>query len=253
MTELALNWSIVGLPLLAGLLVASTHVPLGREVLRRGIIFIDLALAQIAGLGVIGAQRFGFAEQPWALQAAAGLTALLGAWALYACERRFGRNLEAVIGSAFILAASGALLLLAGHPHGAEHLTEILSGQLLWVSGAALWPTLVLYVAVLGLWFGSYRHSRLGFYLLFALSVTASVQLVGIYLVFATLILPALATRNLDEGPALAAGWLLAVCGYAGGLAWSLQTDLPAGPLVVWTLAAAAVVVGVVGSRRQRR
>lgn len=246
-----LDWSIVGAPLLAGLLVAATHVPLGREVLRRGIIFIDLAVAQIAGLGVIAAQRFGLADHDWALQLAAGLTAVFGALALYACERRFGRSLEAVIGSAFILAASGGLLLLADHPQGAEHMKDILAGQLLWVSTAQLWPTLVLYVIVLALWFGPARHSRIGFYLLFALAVTASVQLVGVYLVFASLILPALATRKLGTAPALTLGWLIAACGYAGGLLWSLHSDLPAGPLVVWTLAIAALLVGSVANRRR--
>ncbi len=247
-----LSWSVIGLPLLAGLLVASTHVPLGREVLRRGIIFIDLAVAQIAGLGVIAADQFGIAQQPWAVQLAAGATALVGALALYAAERRFDNSLEALIGSAFILAASGALLLLAGNPHGAEHMKDILSGQLLWVSVGQLWPTLLLYLLVLALWFGPARRTRIGFYLLFAVAVTASVQLVGVYLVFATLILPALATRSLSTAPGLGAGWLIAGCGYGGGLLLSLHTDLPSGPLVVWTLAGMALLSGALLGRRGR-
>lgn len=253
MDDLSLHWSVIGAPLLAGLLVASTHIPLGREVLRRGIIFIDLAVAQIAGLGVIAAHQFGMADQPWALQLAAGVTAVLGALVLYAGEQRFDRSLEALIGSAFVLAASGALLLLAGNPHGAEHMKDILSGQLLWVTGTQLWPTLLLYILVLALWFGPAHRTRIGFYLLFALAVTASVQLVGVYLVFATLILPALATRGLGAAPALGVGWLIAACGYAGGLVASLRTDLPAGPLVVWTLAGTALVFGGALTRHRHR
>ena len=247
------DWSVIGVPLLAGLLVASTHVPLGREVLRRGIIFIDLAVAQIAGLGVIAAHQLDLAHESWALQLAAGLTALAGALLLYGFERRLGNALEALIGSTFVLAASGALLLLAGNPQGAEHMTEILSGQLLWVSAAQLWPTLVLYAVVLLFWFGPARGTRLGFYLLFALAVTASVQLVGVYLVFATLILPALATRRFAAAPALGLGWLVAGCGYGIGLVLSLHTDLPAGPLVVWTLAVTAWLTGAIGALVQRR
>lgn len=249
MSSTAWDWALLGPPLLAGLLVASTHVPLGREVLRRGIIFIDLAVAQIAGLGVIVAQQLGFGGHGWALQLAAGLTAVLGALLLYGAERRFGSAQEALIGSTFVLAATGGLLLLAGDPHGADHMADLLSGQLLWVTTPQLWPTLALSVGVLVLWFGPARHSRLGFYLLFAVTVTASVQLVGVYLVFATLILPALATRRLQAGAALVAGWMLATLGYGLGLWLSVRTDLPAGPLVVWALAAAALVVGALAQR----
>lgn len=250
MSEAWWDWSLMGPPLLAGLLVAATHVPLGREVLRRGIIFIDLAVAQIAGLGVIAAQQLGIGDRPWALQLAAGLTAVTGALLLYAGERRFGSAQEALIGSSFVLAATGTMLLLAGNPQGAAHMADILSGQLLWVTTAQLWPTLLVTVAILALWFGPGRRSRLGFYLLFALTVTASVQLVGVYLVFATLILPALATRRLRDAPSLGIGWLLAAGGYGLGLWLSLHTDLPAGPLVVWTLAAMALITGSIARRR---
>ncbi|WP_419600989.1 metal ABC transporter permease, partial [Thiolapillus sp.] len=133
------DWSIVAPPFVAGLLVLSTHVLLGREVLKRGIIFIDLAIAQIAVLGVIVAQLAGWSESGWETQVAALLAALSGAMLLYSFEHFWPSQQEALIGISFVLAASGGLLLSANNPHGAEHLQELLTGQLLWVR----WPVFV--------------------------------------------------------------------------------------------------------------
>ena len=118
----ALDWSILGLPLIAGLLVLATHVPLGAQVLDRGIVFIDLAVAQMAGLGVIVADALGLPDRGVAMQAAA-LTAALGGAALLAwTERRAAQQQEALIGVSFVLAACAGILVLAGNPHGGEHL-----------------------------------------------------------------------------------------------------------------------------------
>ena len=95
----ALDPSILGPALVAGLLVLSTHVPLGREVLARGIIFIDLALAQIAGLGVVAAAVLGWETHGWGAQIAAATAALVGAMLLYQCERLVPQHQEAFIGS----------------------------------------------------------------------------------------------------------------------------------------------------------
>src|SRR5690606_10823415 len=84
-----LDWAILGLPFLAGLLVLLTHVPLGMQVLARGIVFIDLAIAQVAGLGVIAAHALGWDAQGWAAQLAAVSAALLGAALLTWTERRW--------------------------------------------------------------------------------------------------------------------------------------------------------------------
>jgi len=113
----------------AGLLVLTTHVPLGRQVLARGIIFIDLAVAQFAGLGVILGDTLGIAQDGWAIQLTAFGAALAGAALLYGCERRRPEILEALIGSSFVVAASLAVLLLAGDPHGGEQLKDLLVGQ----------------------------------------------------------------------------------------------------------------------------
>ena len=233
MTLDAATFGIIWPALLAGLLVTATHVPLGIQVLKRGIVFIDLAVAQIAGLGVIVADRLGFEPQGAAVQIAALGAALAGALALNWTDKRWPEVQEAVIGVTFIVAANAAILLLATNPHGAENLKDLLVGQILWADPARLALIAVLYGAILGLWFGfGERVGRIGFYLLFACAVTASVQLVGVYLVFTTLIVPALATRKLARGR-LAAGYALGALGYAIGLGVSLFSDLPPGPLIV--------------------
>jgi zinc/manganese transport system permease protein len=227
--------------LVAGLLVTATHVPLGMQVLKRGIVFIDLAVAQIAGLGVIVADRFGFAPQGAAVQVAALGAALAGALLLNWSDKRWPEVQEAVIGVSFIVAANAAILLLASNPHGAEHLKDLLVGQILWADPARLAIVGAVYAAILGLWFGlGPRVGRIGFYLLFACAVTASVQLVGVYLVFTTLIVPALATRRLGRAR-LAAAYGLGALGYAAGLAISLVSDLPPGPLIVCVMTALAL------------
>lgn len=253
MTPSALDWDLLGPPLLAGLLVTATHVPLGRLVLARGIIFIDLAVAQIAALGVLAASLGGAPPAGPYTQLAAGAAALLGALWLRLCERWWPDVLEALIGVTFVLAASAGLILVAHNPHGAEHIQDLLAGQILWVVYGQLWPVAVLYAGVLALLWAGRGGARWPFYLAFALAVTASVQLIGVYLVFATLIVPALAVRGLDGPRALAAGYGVGVLGYAGGLWLSSVLDLPAGPLVVWVLALAAVAVrwGVVAARRR--
>ena len=242
--------SIIGPALLAGMLVLITHVPMGREVLRRGIIFIDLAVAQVAGLGVIFADNLHFGSDGWKVQGAAVSAALLGAGLLTWTERRFPEVQEALIGVLFVLAATGSMLLLANNPHGGEQLKDLLVGQILWVSVAALWPVALLYAAVLALWFGlGPRLNRVGFYLLFAVTVTASVQLVGVYLVFASLIVPALATRRLTGVVGLAVALMVGFAGYAVGLSLSAIFDLPSGALIVWTLAACGIAASFVAPR----
>lgn len=217
---------------IAGILVLSTHVPLGKLVLERGIVFIDLAIAQVAGLGVVAADFAGFEPTGWSVQASAALAALAAAAFLVWTERRVPAVQEAIIGVVFVVAASAEILLLSFHPHGAEQLKDLLVGQILWVSAADLIPVAVLYAGLLAVMFlGGIRERRVVFYVVFALAVTASVQLVGIYLVFASLILPALAARRLGIA------YVVGVAGYVVGLAGSLVLDLPTGAAVVCALA----------------
>ena len=245
----ALDLSILLPAFAAGLLVTATHVPLGTQVLGRGIVFIDLAIAQIAGCGVILADRFGFPAQGFAVQVAAFLAALAGALLLTWSEKIWPDVQEAVIGVVFVLGATASLLLLASNPHGSEHLRDLLVGQILWADPAQLGWTAAVYALVLAAWFGfGERLGRIGFYVLFALTVTASVQLVGLYLVFATLIVPPLATRRMPR-LRLPAAWAIGVVGYAAGLVLSTAFDLPTGAVIVWTLVVAGLAWYPFGAR----
>ena len=236
----ALDPGILGPALAAGLLVLATHVPLGIQVLARGIVFIDLAIAQMAGTGVIAAHALGGELNGWEVQGAAAAAALAGAVLLTWSERRWPELQEALIGTLFVLAATAGVLLLAGDVRGGEHLRELLVGQILWVGAGQLLPAALLTAALLAAWFGwGPRLGRLGFYLVFALAVTASVQLVGIYLVFASLIVPALATRGARARRRWA--YAVGVAGYLLGLALAALADLPPGPLVVWAMALSGV------------
>lgn len=224
--------------LLAGMLVLLTHVPLGIAVLKRGIIFADLAVAQIAGLGVIFAGLAGHAEQPFFMQFIAAGSALIGALLLLLIEKHLPEVHEASIGLLFVLAATAGIMLLSHDTHSGEHLKDLLIGQILWVSNTQLIVTAILSAIIFGLWtLYNYKLGSAGFYILFALAVTASVQLVGIYLVFSSLIIPALATHRMQRRRTLAA-FAIGTLGYASGLLLSIWQDLPAGAAIVWCMAA---------------
>jgi len=244
----ALEWGILGPALVAGLLVLATHVPLGTRV-------FDLAIAQIAGLGVIAADALGLPEGGMAVQAAAVTAALAGAALLTWTERKAPAQQEALIGVMFILAACAGILLLAGNPHGGEHLKDLLVGQILWVSTPQLaWlggatAALLAFMAAGGL----DRWGRFGFYAAFALAVTASVQVVGVYLVFSSLIIPALATSAWQGRGRWWRGYALGVLGYGLGLALSALFDLPSGAVIVWTLAAGGLALALGPGRPRAR
>jgi len=238
----AVDLDIVGPALLAGMLVLSTHVPLGRRVLERGIIFIDLAIAQVAGLGVILAAASGWEAHGWEVQVVAVGAAMGASLVLNATEKRWPDIQEALIGVLFVLAATASILMLADNPHGGEHLKDLLVGQILWVDYRQLVPLAALYAVLLGVWFGlGERLPRLGFYLVFAVAITASVQVVGVYLVFSSLIIPALATRRLPRGWQLPTAWCLGLTAYVVGVALSMLHDYPTGALIVWSMAIVAV------------
>jgi zinc/manganese transport system permease protein len=134
--------------------------------------------------------------------------------------------------------------MLANDPHGGEDLKDLLAGQILWVTSSQLTRAAVLTAIVLLVWF-KWREvlGRTGFYVLFAVTVTVSVQLVGVYLVFTTLIVPAIATYRYPAGRQLLIGYGLAAVSYAAGLLVSALTDLPSSPVIVWVMAAIGVLV----------
>lgn len=215
----------------------ATHLPLGVQVLRRGIVFIDLAIAQFAALGALVAGHhagpvaavatgIGFAL------AAAALVAWLGA--------RWPQQREALIGLVYVGGAAASVLWVSVDPHGAQALARTLAGDILWVDWRGMAPLAAasLPVAVLA-WRrpGLLDDARI-FYPCFAVLVSLSVPLLGLYLVFATLIVPALAMR---AGGSAAAGLAVGVLGFVGGFAASALTDLPSGPVVVLALVASAL------------
>lgn len=247
MTLDAASIGILWPALLAGLLVTATHVPLGMQVLARGIVFIDLAVAQVAGLGVILAHYLGWEPTGAAVQVAALAAALACAMFLTWTERRWPEVQEAIIGVVFVLGSSAAILLLAHDPHGGENLKELLVGQILWVTQKQLLTVGAIYAVVLALWFGAgERLGRIGFYALFGCAVTVSVQLVGLYLVFATLVIPALSTYY-TRGRRYPKAYAVGVLGYAVGLLASLWLDLPSGSMIVCTIAASGILIAFLG------
>ena len=155
------------------------------------------------------------------------------------------------IGVMFILAATAGLLLVAHDPHGGEHLHDLLAGEILWVRYDQL---LVPAIGTAGisvlLFLFQNRLSRLGFYLIFALAVTASVQLVGVYLVFTSLIVPGLAVRHYVGKKRMALAYMIGAAGYASGLVLSTLFDLPSGALIVWCLTVLAMAVYAAGPKR---
>lgn len=226
-------------PWLAGLLVTLTHVPLGLQVLQRGIIFLDLAIAQAAGLGAIIALLTG-CQDLLLIQAIAASSAILTAIILHVLEKYQVQHLEAWIGCCFVICASLGLLLLMNHAHTTEKLQSILSGQLLWTTAHQLYLMLAFYLLA----FTCYWFSSKAFYLTFALCITASVQVVGIYLVFATLIMPALAAYFFKRVVmSVLAGYIISLLAYSGGLWLSYVWDIPTSPLIVCMMASLLIML----------
>ena len=233
---------IIGPAVAAGLMIALTHAPLGIEVLRRGIIFIDLAVAQIAGLGLVVGNMFIHDPSPWLIQFMA-LGCAVGAGLFFRkVETAMPERQEAIIGCTFVLAASLALLLLADHPHGGEEVKHLLSGQMLFVTWTDVAKHSPVYALILLAWFfRPEARNNIGFYLLFALAITSSVQLVGVYVVFASLILPALAAVRVRQ-PHLVA-WLCGAAAVLSGIAFAVAFDMPAGPIIILSYTATALTI----------
>jgi zinc/manganese transport system permease protein len=248
MNEIQTQLSILWPALIAGLLVVLSHVPLGQQVLTRGIVFIDLAIAQVAGVGVIAAHAVGLGETGWWTQIAAVVAALLGALLLTWTDRKRPEVQEALIGVLFVLASTAQILLLANDPHGGEDLKDLLAGQILWVSSEQLIHAGVLTAIFLLVWFKwRAQIGRIGFYVLFAVMVTVSVQLVGVYLVFTSLIIPAIATYRHRADRQLSYGYALTFASYVIGLVLSAYFDMPSSPVIVWVMAAIGTVVHLLG------
>lgn len=218
---------IIAPALIIGLLIAITHSFLGIKVLQKGIVFIDLAVAQIAGFGVVLAGVL-FHESGYLSQIFGFLFAIIASLFFFFLEKKVPDLEEAIIGSSFILFASLTILLLSGHAHGHEEMGHLFSGQILFTTFEDVLFCAPIYLAVFALWFLKPSvQDNLGFYLIFALVVTTSVQLVGIYMVFASLIIPAIVSKY-NDGSFLSA-LICGVVAVIGGIILAMMLDLPAG------------------------
>ena len=213
-------------------MLSLAFAPLGLEVLRRGIIFIDLAIAHIAGLGLIMGAVFFHHAPSWIPFVITTLCVTVFSLLFWYLEKLQPQIIEALIGAAFVLAASMTILLIADHPHAGELLTDLLSGQILFVS----WEDVIFHVPLFGvilvlLLLRRPSENALMFYLLFGLTVTAAVQLVGVYIVFAGLILPALTAQRFKRK--LTTAWITGLISMTGGMILGVVADKPIGPCIV--------------------
>ena len=237
-------------PFLACLCLILIHAYFGIHILERGIIFVDLSLAQLIGLGMACAVYLGgeAREQYFCSTGFAVAGALLLAF-----SRHISRfvNIEAFIGVLYIFGLSASVLLLDRTPHGLEELKSIFNGNILWVSAKDVVRVALLYGVIGGFHFlfrkrffsltNGGKPSLLWeflFFLSFALVLVSSVRLAGILQVFAFLVIPALIGRLLGTSPAkaLITGWLIGLGAGIFGLTFSYALDLPAAPLIVSSL-----------------
>ncbi|HME95484.1 MAG TPA: metal ABC transporter permease [Methylomirabilota bacterium] len=268
---LALMW----LPFLMCLVLTGIHAYLGFHVLSREVIFVDIALAQIAALGATGAFLVGFELDTWESYAAGLGFTILGALVLALTRSRTRRvSHEAVIGVVYAVSSAGAVLLADRTPHGAEHLRGMLVGSILSVSGSEVLEVAILY-ALVGLFHWLCRRPfflistdperayREGwavrgwdflFYASFGVVVTSSVRIAGVLLVFSYLIVPALAGILLASriGTRLVVGWLFGAGVSVAAMLASAVLDLPTGATVVCAFGLCLLALGLT-TRVQRR
>jgi len=261
---------LLWLPFLACLVLTAIHVYLGLHVLARGVIFVDLALAQVAALGITLAFLAGHPIQSdaaywYALAFTVGGAALFSATRM----RRASIPQEAVIGIVYAVSAALAVLVVDRAPQGAEHIRQLLVGNILTVGAGDVGKLALLYAAI-GALHAAMRRPMLeisldpdgaaargrairwwdfAFYVTFGIVVTSSVRIAGVLLVFSYLIVPAAVAALLSAsvGARLAIGWAAGALVSAAGLWASFAWDLPTGAAVVATFGAlmAAVAVGL--------
>ena len=261
--------TVMALPLLACLLLALIHPALGQHVLARGVIFVDLALAQIAALGqsvayLLGAEPHDPRMYFWSF----GFTLLGAALFSFLWDREHSVLQEAFIGISFALATAGTLLLLSNAPHGAEHISGALSGEALgWVTwkDIAIMGTLYAIVGAF-LYFGRHKlllcsedpkkAKEMGlsvkkwdflFYASFGLVVTSSVKVSGVLAVFSYLIVPVVCSTLLGRKgrPRLYWAWAIAFVASVLGAILSYMKDLPMGATIVCLLGLTVAVVSL--------
>jgi zinc/manganese transport system permease protein len=248
-------------PLAVGLVIVAMNAYFGLHIIRRGVIFVDLAFAQIAALGTtVGLLVGAHSGSPgsWALTFA---FTVVGAaiFSLTRMEKSIVPQ-EAIIGIAYVVASALVILLTSFTAEGAEHVKETLTGALIWTT----WPTVGVVAAVyvgIGLFHYAFRHRMSAitfdpenatnlrlwdfvFYLTFGIAITFSVALAGVLLIFSTLVIPAtiafLYTHRFDR--ALVIAWVSGALALIAGLWGSVAWDVTTGPLLVVAFGAALLV-----------
>ena len=273
MTEML---SFMAAPFAACLVLVGIHAYFGIHVIERRVLFVDLAVAQFAALGAVVGFVNGYhpGELGSTLYSMAFATLAAG---LFALTRARDEKLpqEAIIGITFVVASAATILIADRAPEGAEHIKEMLSGSLLWVT----WPTvikdLIIYSAV-GLFHWIFRRRfllitedpqeafRRGwnvrwwdflFYLSFGIIITFSVEIGGVLMVFAYLVIPACIAILLATGmrPRLVLGWVFGVVGSAIGLLASYYLDMPTGPAIVVVLGLMLIATWLIEKAVKRR
>jgi zinc/manganese transport system permease protein len=243
---------LILIPLAAALVILAINAYFGLHIIRRGVIFVDLAFAQIAALGSTVAFLLGAdSSSPQTYLFAFGFT-LLGALLFSLTRVEHGPvSQEAYIGISYVVASAAVILLASFTAEGAEHIQETLTGSLIWVT----WPTVLKMTgvyAVIALFHWIVRRQMIAvtfapatvrnvkvwdfiFYITFGMAITFSVNLAGVLLIFSTLVIPAviafLYTTRL--WPALLLAWASGTVAIVGGLAVSFTWDITTGPLLV--------------------
>jgi len=255
-------------PLLAAVVLTGIHVYLGLHVVTRGVIFVDLALAQIAALGMAIGVLLGWEVGSLPIYILALGFTFLGA-ALFAYTRIFTQKVsqEAIIGITYAVSAAVMIILFSKSAEGAEHLNHLLVGSILFVTPWIVLKTFLLY-SVIGLFHWVYRknfmltseisgnHEKLNmnlrvwdflFYMSFGFVVTSSVQIAGVFLVFSFLIIPATAALLFVKGVRnrLLFGWVFGVMGSLLGMIVSVVLDIPTGAAIVATFGVLLILSGL--------
>lgn len=255
--------------LVAALILVVIHGYLGIHIIARGVIFVDLALAQAAALGYSSAALAGFGTSSTVAYLSGLVATLIGAF-LFSLTRIKHRYItqEAIIGVVYVTASAATILLTARAPQGSEHVEELLTGTLLWVTWPHIAKILAIYIGI-GIvhWLLRHRFFTISlsperaeergwklagwdflFYALFGVVVTSAVAIAGVLLVFTFLVIPAVIAFLFTSSPRrlLLTAWSVGSLVTIIGLWVSFRSDLPTGPVVVCTFALALVLAFVV-------
>jgi zinc/manganese transport system permease protein len=269
-------WDVMFWPIVACVSLPWLLVYLGLHVVRRGIIFIDIAMAQMASLGICVAVLLHLNLGSWAAFAIALGFTLLGA-AIFSVTGKRSSQIpqEAIIGIGYVVSAAAAVLLLSRAAEGDEEIKNMLVGNILLVSPIDVLKCFGLFLSVGIVHFllrrsfllisfdrdGAYQKGLqvrwwdFLFYALFGLVVTSFVRIAGVLLVFTYLIVPAVCGISLAEslGKRLLIGWLIALVGGVVGLFFSFYCDLPSGAAIVCTFGLLLVLVAFGGVLRRKQ